>query len=148
MSQDMSTHLINEVKAFHKELKKEYPEASFNLKENALSEFEKLGLPDKKEEIWKYTNASSFLDSNLKLPALCKSQSANRARIRGSRIGGAIAGVAGGCCLYSAQLLRSQTVPSSAPGRARSRGGGCVDPRKGIYAGSTRDLRGGFVGSA
>ena len=24
------------------------------LKENALSEFEKLGLPDKKEEIWKY----------------------------------------------------------------------------------------------
>ncbi|MEC8623694.1 MAG: Fe-S cluster assembly protein SufD [Bdellovibrionota bacterium] len=69
MSQDMSTHLINEVKAFHKELKKEYPEASFNLKENALSEFEKLGLPDKKEEIWKYTNASSFLNSNLKLGA-------------------------------------------------------------------------------
>ena len=64
MSQDMSTHLINEVKAFHKELKKEYPEASFNLKENALSEFEKLGLPDKKEEIWKYTNASSFLKTD------------------------------------------------------------------------------------
>ena len=65
----MSTHLINEVKAFHKELKKDYPEASFALKENALSEFEKLGLPDKKEEIWKYTNASSFLNSNLKLGA-------------------------------------------------------------------------------
>ena len=69
MSQNMSSHLINEVKAFHKELKKEYSEASFTLKENALSEFEKLGLPDKKEEIWKYTNASSFLNVNLKLGA-------------------------------------------------------------------------------
>ncbi len=65
----MSTHLINEVKAFHTELKKVHPKASFDINENALSEFEKLGLPDKKEEIWKYTNASSFLNSNLRLGA-------------------------------------------------------------------------------
>ena len=69
MSENMSSYLINEVKAFHKTLKKEHPEASFTLKENALSEFAKLGLPDKKEEIWKYTNTSSFLNTNLKLGA-------------------------------------------------------------------------------
>ena len=63
MVDNMSSHLVKEAKKYQEQLNS----ASLTEKIEALTQFEKIGLPGKKDETWKYTHASSFLTENLKL---------------------------------------------------------------------------------
>ena len=63
MVDNMSSHLVKEAKKYQEQLNS----ASLTEKAEALNQFEKIGLPGKKDETWKYTHASSFLTENLKL---------------------------------------------------------------------------------
>ena len=66
MVDNMASHLVKEAKQYQEQFKT--GESAFiDEKKEALAQFIKLGLPNKKEEIWKYTNTSSFLKEDLKL---------------------------------------------------------------------------------
>ena len=52
MVDNMSSHLVKEAKKYQEQLNS----ASLTEKIEALTQFEKIGLPDKKDETWKYSN--------------------------------------------------------------------------------------------